>query len=230
MQKLDVLFAIDRAGMVGEDGPTHGGCYDIAYLRCIPELVVMVPSDENETRQLLSTGYQYQGPATVRYPRGTGPGVTVCQNLEPLPIGKGEIRRQGERVAILAFGTVLSTTLEVGDALDATVANMRFVKPLDEALIQTLARSHELLVTVEEGSISGGAGSAVLEHLQQQGISTPVLTLGIPDRYIEAAKHAEQLAECGLDTTGILKAIEKRLMRTQSKVVTVTDRAHEEQP
>lgn len=219
VQNLDVVFAIDRAGMVGEDGPTHGGCYDIAYLRCIPDMLVMTPGDENETRQLLTTGFQYNGPAAVRYPRGTGPGATIVKELEPLPVGKGEIRRQGKRVAILAFGTILDHALQAGEELDATVANMRFVKPLDEVLVRELARSHELLITVEEGCIAGGAGSAVLEYLQREELSTPVVTLGIPDRYIEAAKHSEQLAECGLDKAGIIKAVQDKLSRIKLKSI-----------
>ena len=213
IQDLDVLFAIDRAGMVGEDGPTHGGCYDIAYLRCIPDMLVMTPGDENETRQLLSTGYQYKGPASVRYPRGTGPGAEITTDLEPLPIGKGEVRRQGQRVALLVFGTLLGNALEAAEELDATVANMRFVKPMDEELVKELAQSHELLVTIEEGCIAGGAGSGVLEYLQQQELHAPVLNLGIPDRYIEAAKHSEQLAECGLDKDGIIRSVTERLER-----------------
>ena len=221
VQHLDVLFAIDRAGMVGEDGPTHGGCYDIAFLRCIPEMLVMTPGDENETRQLLSTGYLHNGPAAVRYPRGTGPGVTITKDLKPLPIGKGEIRRQGGRIAILAFGTVLESALQAAEELNATVANMRFVKPLDAALVRQLALSHELLITVEEGCIVGGAGSAVLEYLQEQELSAPVLTLGIPDRYIEAATHAEQLTECGLDKTGIIRAAESRLDRIRVRSIDV---------
>ena len=221
VQNLDVVFAIDRAGMVGEDGPTHGGCYDIAFLRCIPDMLVMTPGDENETRQLLSTGFLYNGPASVRYPRGTGPGATITKALEPLPIGQGEVRRKGERIAILAFGTVLDNALQAGEELDATVANMRFVKPLDEELVYELARTHELLITVEEGCITGGAGSAVIEYLQQQELSTPVAVLGIPDRYIEAAKHSEQLAECGLDKAGIIKAAETRLDRVNAKTINV---------
>ena len=222
VQNLDVLFAIDRAGMVGEDGPTHGGCYDIAYLRCIPDMMIMTPGDENETRQLLSTGYQHKGPASVRYPRGTGPGAEITPDLEPLPIGKGEIRRQGQRVALLVFGTLLDNALQAAEELDATVANMRFVKPLDEALVSELARSHELLVTLEEGCIPGGAGAGVLEYLQQRELSVPVLNLGIPDRYIEAAKHSEQLAECSLDRNGIINSVKERLSRTPVKSLDVT--------
>lgn len=209
VQHLDVLFAIDRAGMVGEDGPTHGGCYDIAFLRCIPEMVVMTPANENETRQMLTTGFLHNGPASVRYPRGTGPGALVDVSLEPITMGRGEITRKGQRVAILAFGTVLASAMEAAESIDATVANMRFVKPMDEKLLIQLATSHELLVTVEEGCIMGGAGSAVNERLQKAGITVPVINQGIPDRYIEAASHTDQLAECGLDAEGIMNAIER---------------------
>ncbi len=222
VQNLDVLFAIDRAGMVGEDGPTHGGCFDIAFLRCIPDMLIMAPADENETRQMLSTGFLYNGPASVRYPRGTGPGVTIDKSLNPLPIGKGEIRRQGQRVALLAFGTVLGNALTAAESLNATVANMRFVKPLDEDLILQLVSDHELLVTIEEGCIMGGAGSAVNEFLQQEGLTMPVINLGIPDRYIEAASHAEQLAECGLDAAGIQNAVKNRLARLPKKSIRFT--------
>ena len=221
VQDLDVLFAIDRAGMVGEDGPTHGGCYDIAFLRCIPDMLIMAPGDENETRQLLSTGFKYKGPAAVRYPRGTGPGTEITPDLEPLPIGKGEIRRKGQRVALLVFGTLLDNALEAAEKLDATVANMRFVKPMDEELISELARSHELLVTIEEGCIPGGAGAGVLEYLQQQELNIPVLNLGIPDRYIEGAGHSEQLAECGLNRDGIIRSVEARLERIQVASINV---------
>ena len=223
VQDLDVLFAIDRAGMVGEDGPTHGGCYDIAYLRCIPDMLIMTPGDENETRQLLSTGYQYKGPASVRYPRGTGPGAEITSDLKPLPIGKGEIRRKGQRVALLVFGTLLDNALQAAEELDATVANMRFVKPMDEELVKELAQSHELLVTIEEGCIPGGAGAGVLEYLQKEALNVPVLNLGIPDRYIEAAKHNEQLAECGLDREGIIRSVNERLDRTQIESIDVVN-------
>lgn len=218
VQKLDVLFAIDRAGMVGEDGPTHGGCYDIAYLRCVPGMLVMTPGDENETRQLLSTGFLYSGPASVRYPRGTGPGVKICSSLEPLPIGKGEIRRKGGRVALLVFGSLLENTLAAAELLDATVANMRFVKPLDEVLVKELAADHELLVTIEEGCVTGGAGSGVIEYLQKQEINMPVLNLGIPDTYIEAASHKEQLAQCGLDKDGIVRSVRNRMVRIEPRL------------
>lgn len=214
VQKLDVLFAIDRAGLVGEDGPTHAGGYDIAFMRCIPEMLIMAPADEDETRRMLTTGFLYNGPAAVRYPRGTGPGVEISKELTPMEIGKGEIRRQGQRVAILSFGTLLPNAMEAAEALDATVANMRFVKPLDEELVTELAQNHELLVTLEEGCIAGGAGSAVSEFLSEKSIHVPVMHLGIPDSYIEGASHSQQLAECGLDVDGIVKAIEGRVGRS----------------
>lgn len=211
IQNLDVLFAIDRAGLVGEDGPTHAGAFDLSYLRCIPNLVIMAPSDENETRQLLQTGLTFEGPAAVRYPRGTGPGATIQQALTPVPVGQGRRVQDGSGVAILNFGTLLQSALEAADALGATVADMRFVKPLDQALIRQLAKSHDLLVTLEENAIAGGAGSAVAEYLNAEGIVMPVLQLGLPDRFIDHGKHAELLAECGLDGAGIQTSIEQRL-------------------
>ncbi|WP_407312746.1 1-deoxy-D-xylulose-5-phosphate synthase [Pseudomonas sp. nanlin1] len=213
VQNLDVLFAIDRAGLVGEDGPTHAGSYDLSYLRCIPGMLVMTPSDENELRRLLSTGHLYNGPAAVRYPRGTGPNAPIEGGLEPLDIGKGVVRRQGTRVAILAFGVQLADALVVAAELDATVVDMRFVKPLDEALVRQLANDHELLVTIEENAIMGGAGSAVSEFLAREGVLKPMLHLGLPDSYVEHAKPAQMLAECGLDAQGIGAAIRQRLAR-----------------
>ncbi|WP_166268536.1 1-deoxy-D-xylulose-5-phosphate synthase [Marinobacter caseinilyticus] len=213
IQNLDVLFAIDRAGLVGEDGPTHAGAFDLSYLRCIPNLLVMAPSDENETRQLLQTGLSFEGPAAVRYPRGTGPGATIEQQLTPLAIGKGRRIREGSSIAILNFGTLLTPALEVANRLDATVADMRFVKPLDEALIRELAAQHNLLVTLEENAIAGGAGSAVAEYLNAEGITQPILNLGLPDRFVDHGKHSELLAECGLDANGIQTSIEQRLER-----------------
>ena len=213
VQNLDVLFAIDRAGLVGEDGPTHGGIYDIPFLRCIPNMLVMAPADENETRRMLTTGHEYNGPASVRYPRGTGSGVAISKELTAMEIGKGEIRRKGKRIAILAFGTILSNALKAAEQLDTTVANMRFIKPIDSALIDELVKNHELLVTIEEGAIMGGAGSAVSEYLNAQAMNVPVMNLGIPDIYIEGATPAEQLAECGLDVDGIVQAINGRLSR-----------------
>jgi len=211
LQNLDVLFAIDRAGLVGEDGPTHAGAYDISFLRCIPGLLIMTPSDENELRRLLTTGYLFNGPAAVRYPRGSGPNAALDPGLEPLPIGKGVLRRQGQGVAILVFGVQLQEALQVAERLNASVADMRFVKPLDEALIRELAASHTLLVTLEENSLMGGAGSAVSEFLAAEHTPMPLLHLGLPDRYIEHAKPSEMLAECGLDAAGIEAAIRQRL-------------------
>ena len=213
VQNLDVLFAIDRAGLVGEDGPTHAGSFDLSYLRCLPNMLIMAPADENETRQMLTTGYLHEGPAAVRYPRGTGPGVPIDPALEPLPIGKGLLTRRGEKVAILCFGTLHQQASKAAEALNATVANMRFVKPLDTQLIAELSASHDLLVTVEENAVMGGAGSAVNEWLLAQGIKLPVLNLGLPDIYVEHAKPAEMLAECGLDAAGIEAAIRARLDR-----------------
>jgi len=215
LQNLDVLFALDRAGMVGEDGATHAGAYDISYLRCIPNMLVITPSDENETRQLLYTGFIHQGPAAVRYPRGTGPGAVIEKNMTALPLGKGVMRRSGAQVAILNFGTRLADALTVADSLNASVADMRFVKPIDEELINQLAADHQLLVTVEENSIAGGAGAAVSEYLAQQGIVMPVLHLGLPDQFIDHGSHPQQLAATGLDSAGMLQAIEQRLALLQ---------------
>ena len=211
LQNLDVLFALDRAGLVGEDGASHAGAYDISYLRCIPNMLVMTPSDENETRQLLYTGYRYQGPAAVRYPRGTGPGATIKKTMAELPLGKGIVRREGTRVAILNFGTLLPTALQVGDQLNATVADMRFVKPLDKELVSQLATDHDLLVTLEEGSVAGGAGSAVSEYLADQSIVIPILQLGLPDTFVDHGSHAQQLSRVGLDAEQIQSRITQRL-------------------
>ncbi len=224
VQNLDVLFAIDRAGLVGEDGPTHMGCYDIAFLRCIPNMVVMTPIDEAETRLLLTTGYKHIGPAAVRYPRGKGPGAQQDAGLKSVEIGKGVITREGQRVALLVFGTRHTAATEVANEIDATVVNMRFVKPLDETLIVQLAQSHELLVTVEEGCIQGGAGSAVNEFVLNEGLQTSIMNLGIPDKLIEQAKPAEQYAECGLDKDGILNSIQERLQRQSRHVIDIASR------
>lgn len=220
IQDLDVLFAIDRAGLVGEDGPTHAGAFDISYLRCIPKMVVMTPSDENETRQLLHTGLQYHGPAAVRYPRGTGPGADIQQALTALPLGKGRVVREGARVAILNFGTLLGSALEAADSLNATVADMRFVKPLDESLVLELAEQHDLLVTLEENVVAGGAGSAVTECLNKREVMLPVLQLGLPDRFVDHGKHGELLKECGLDPEGIRSAIASRIDRLGNAALT----------
>lgn len=213
VQHLDVLFAIDRAGLVGEDGPTHAGSFDISYLRCIPGMLVMTPSDEDELRKLLTTGYLFDGPAAVRYPRGSGPNHTIDPDLQPVEIGKGVVRRRGGRVALLVFGVQLAEAMKVAESLDATVVDMRFVKPLDEALVRELAGSHELLVTIEENAVMGGAGSAVGEFLASEGLEVPLLQLGLPDYYVEHAKPSEMLAECGLDAAGIEKAVRQRLDR-----------------
>lgn len=220
IQDLDVLFAIDRAGLVGEDGPTHAGAFDISYLRCIPKMVVMTPSDENETRQLLHTGLQYHGPAAVRYPRGTGPGAEIQQALTALPLGKGRVVREGARVAILNFGTLLGSALKAADSLNATVADMRFVKPLDESLVLELAEQHDLLVTLEENVVAGGAGSAVTECLNKREVMLPVLQLGLPDRFVDHGKHGELLKECGLDPEGIRSAIASRIDRLGNAALT----------
>ncbi|XEG71658.1 1-deoxy-D-xylulose-5-phosphate synthase [Pseudomonas sp. abacavir_1] len=213
VQNLDVLFAIDRAGLVGEDGPTHAGSFDLSYLRCIPGMLVMTPSDEDELRKLLTTGYLFQGPAAVRYPRGSGPNTPIDPTLAPVEIGKGLLRRQGKagKVAILAFGVQLAEAQQVAERFDATVADMRFVKPLDEALVRELADSHELLVTLEENAVMGGAGAAVGEFLARENRQQPLLHLGLPDYYVEHAKPAQMLAECGLDAAGIERAIAERL-------------------
>ncbi|KRO82810.1 MAG: 1-deoxy-D-xylulose-5-phosphate synthase [Gammaproteobacteria bacterium] len=211
LQNLDVLFAIDRAGLVGEDGPTHAGSFDISYLRCIPNMVVMTPSDEAETRLMLSTGYQHKGPAAVRYPRGKGPGAALSGSLDTLVIGKGIIRRKGENVALLAFGSLTAAALAAAETLDATVADMRFVKPLDAELIAELASTHDLLVTVEENAIMGGAGSAVCEHLAATNYKTSILNLGLSDTFIEHGKVPQMLAGEGLDAEGIVRAIRARL-------------------
>jgi 1-deoxy-D-xylulose-5-phosphate synthase len=214
IQDLPIVFAVDRAGLVGADGATHQGSFDLSFLRCLPHLTLMTPSDEDECRQMLYTAFKMNTPAVVRFPRGTGPGVVPEKAMRSLPIGKGEIRRSGKKVAllskkvaILAFGSLLGAALEAGEELDATVANMRFVKPLDEALVMQLAANHDLLVTLEENAVLGGAGSAVLELLHRRGMRTPVLQLGLPDRIVDHGDHAQQLASCGLNVEGILASI-----------------------
>jgi 1-deoxy-D-xylulose-5-phosphate synthase len=208
LQNLAVLFAIDRAGLVGPDGPTHAGSFDLSYLRCIPNMLVMAPADENECRQMLSTGFLHDGPAAVRYPRGGGPGVTIGCDLGTLPIGKAEIRHRGGRIAVLAFGTMVTPALEAGKQLGATVVNMRFVKPLDETMILDMAKTHEIIVTVEENVLAGGAGGAVNEFLHARRIQMSVLNLGLPDAFVEQGSREELLTLCGLDTQGILRSIE----------------------
>jgi 1-deoxy-D-xylulose-5-phosphate synthase len=221
LQDLDVLFAIDRAGLVGEDGPTHAGSYDLTYLRCIPNMIVMAPSDEDETHKLLSTGYHHKGPAAVRYPRGKGPGTEIERNLDPVPIGRAISRRKGHSVAILAFGSMVKPALEAAEVIDATMADMRFVKPLDQELIGDLATSHQLIVTLEENTVMGGAGSAVNEYLVQENYSIPILNLGLPDRFLEHGKVPDMLAEVGLDSDAIATAIKQKLKacKIQSEAV-----------
>jgi 1-deoxy-D-xylulose-5-phosphate synthase len=215
LQNLPVVFALDRGGLVGADGATHHGAFDLSFLRCIPNMVVMAPSDENECRQMLNTALLCDGPAAVRYPRGTGPGVLLEQEMKALPIGRGEIRRTGKaraghRIALLAFGSMVAPALAVAEEFDATVANMRFVKPLDVALVQQLARSHDALVTLEENAVMGGAGSAVLETLSAADLKLPVLQLGLPDRFVDHGDPALLLKECGLDAAGVAAAIRRR--------------------
>jgi 1-deoxy-D-xylulose-5-phosphate synthase len=219
LQNLPVVFALDRAGLVGADGATHAGAYDIAYLRCIPNMAVMAPADENECRALLTTAFEYAGPSAVRYPRGSGVGTVIQKELVAVPMGKGEVRRLTTiardekvllRIAILAFGTLLYPALEAAEKLDATVANMRFVKPLDTELLLQLARDHDALVTLEEGCVMGGAGGAVLQALQAAWVTCPVLNLGLPDEFIEHGDPAKLLAQCGLDAAGIEQAVIKR--------------------
>ena len=208
LQNLDVLFALDRAGLVGPDGPTHAGSFDYSYLSCIPNMLIMAPADENECRQMLTTGFLHAGPAAVRYPRGKGPGIAVKADLESLAIGKAEIRHQGSRIAILAWGSMVTPALTVGKQLNATVINMRFIKPIDEQLLLELAKSHDVFVTVEENVIAGGAGSAVNNFLQAQRILMPVLNIGLPDSFIEQGTREELLAVCGLDAQSILAKVE----------------------
>ena len=214
LQDLPVVFALDRAGLVGADGATHAGAYDIAFLRCIPNMSVLTPADERECRQALSTAFGHSHPSAVRYPRGSGAGSVPEASLDVWPWGKAEVRRRGTRVAILAFGTLLYAALAAAERLGATVVNMRFAKPLDESMVLEIAQSHEAIVTVEEGSTAGGAGSAVLEFLSAAGVSTPVLTLGLPDEFIEHGDHAKLLALRGLDAAGIEHSIVERFGAT----------------
>jgi 1-deoxy-D-xylulose-5-phosphate synthase len=215
LQNLPVAFALDRGGLVGADGATHHGAFDLSYLRCVPNLVVMAPADENECRAMLTTAVRHDGPAAVRYPRGAGVGATIERDLVSLPIGKGEVRRDsscppGARIAILAFGTLLHPALAAAVPLDATVANMRFVKPLDRELLERLARSHDALVTVEENAVMGGAGSGCAEALAELGIEVPLLLLGLPDQFVDHGDTNQLLAGIGLDAAGIERSIRSR--------------------
>ena len=207
LQNLNVLFAIDRAGLVGEDGPTHAGSFDISFLRCIPNLIIMTPSDESETYRALSTGYDFNGPAAVRYPRGKGIGIPIDKGMRPLEVGKGLIRRDGNTIAIFAFGSMVKAALEAAEKLGATLVDMRFVKPLDEELISKLAANHQLVVTVEESAVMGGAGSAVNEFLTQTSTPIQTLNLGLPDKFLEHGKPSEMLDEIDLNCEGIIQAI-----------------------
>ena len=213
LQNLAVVFALDRGGLVGADGPTHHGAFDLSYLRCIPNMTVMAPADENECRQMLYTAFTLDTPTAVRYPRGAGVGVEVQREMRALPIGRGEVRRDGKRVAILAFGSMLKPAMDAGAELNATVANMRFVKPIDRDLVFKLATSHDLLVTVEENVTAGGAGAAVLEALAADGLAVPVLTLGLPAEFVEHGDPHQLLVDCGLDAEGIARSVRERLAR-----------------
>jgi 1-deoxy-D-xylulose-5-phosphate synthase len=219
LQNLDVTLAVDRAGLVGADGATHAGCFDFSYARTLPNMVIMAPADENECRRMLQTAYEYPGPAMVRYPRGCGPGLAVDSSSKVIPLGQAEVRREGRRVAFLNFGNLLGTALEVAQTLDATVVDMRFVKPLDEALVLDIAERHEVLVTLEENSLQGGAGSAVNEYLMRVGNPVRVVNLGLPDRFIEHASQLEQQSEAGLDAPGILAAVKRVLQQSPVSVV-----------
>ena len=216
LQNLPVLFAVDRAGLVGADGPTHHGAFDLSFLRCVPNLVIMAPSDEDECRRMLTTGFRHDGPAVVRYPRGGGAGATVARELATLPLGRGRRLRAGRGVALLAFGSMVAPARQAAETLDATVADMRFVKPLDGELVRELAASHELLVTVEENALPGGAGSGVAEFLSREGIVVPLLQLGLPDAFVEHGDHRQLLALAGLDATGIARAAGERLARLRA--------------
>ena len=221
LQNLNVMFAIDRAGLVGEDGPTHAGSFDLSYLRCIPNMLVMAPSNENETHKLLSTGYHFDGPSAIRYPRGKGPSQEIETGLNPVEIGKAKLRRRGSSIAILAFGSMVTPALKVAEKLNATIVDMRFVKPLDEETIDDMAEQHQLLVTIEENSLMGGAGSAVNEFLIASNYQIPVLNLGLPDAFLEHGNVPQMLTEVGLDAGSISAAIKKKLKdcKIQSEAV-----------
>jgi 1-deoxy-D-xylulose-5-phosphate synthase len=210
LQNLPVVFAVDRGGLVGADGPTHHGTFDLSFVTCIPNMVVMTPADEAECRAMLSTAFALDCPSMVRYPRGGGSGCVPAMNLDTLPLGKGEIRRQGKGVALLAFGSLVASAVAAGDELDATVANMRFVKPIDAELIVQLAGNHSLLVSIEENSIIGGAGSEIERVLAERGMKVPLLRLGLPDRFIDHGEQGQLLAELGLDKDGIVRAVRAR--------------------
>jgi 1-deoxy-D-xylulose-5-phosphate synthase len=211
LQNLPVMLAVDRAGLVGADGPTHAGSFDLSFLRCIPNMLIAAPSDENECRRLLTTAFRHDGPSAVRYPRGSGTGAAIDCGLEAVEIGKGVLRRSGRDVALIAFGSLVTSALAAAEALDASVADMRFVKPLDVDLLRELAQGHRLLVTLEENTVAGGAGAGVAEALAELGLDVPLLHLGLPDRFIEHGDPAKMLADCGLDATGIEAAVRRRI-------------------
>ena len=207
IQNLPVVFAIDRAGLVGPDGPTHAGSFDFSFMRCLPNIVVMAPADENECRQMLYTAMQIDGPSSVRYPRGNGPGVDVEETMTALPVGKAELRREGKRVALLAFGTMVDPAQQLAEEMDFTLVNMRFVKPLDTDLLELIAQSHELIITLEENAIAGGAGAGILEYLSQSGSTTGIRMIGLPDEFVDHGSREELLEYCKLDLAGIRRQI-----------------------
>ena len=216
LQKLPVLFPLDRGGIVGADGATHHGAFDLSFLRCVPNLVIMTPSDENETRKMLFTGYKYNGPAVVRYPRGKGPGIQIEQEMQELPLGKARVMRhseaeKGKRVAFLAFGSMVYQLLPLAEELNATLIDMRFVKPLDKGIIKEVVGNHDLIVTAEENVIQGGAGSACLEAMAELGAAVSVLQVGIPDQFVEQGDNPSLFRECGLDNDSIREKILQRL-------------------
>ena len=221
IQNLPVLFAIDRGGLVGPDGPTHAGSFDLSFLRCIPNMVIMAPADENECRQMLYTGFQHNGPAAVRYPRGTGPGIAIQKPMAALPLGKAELRRPGRKTALLAFGSMVTPALLAGEQLDATVINMRFVKPLDEEAVLKAAREHELLITLEENAVMGGAGSAINECLVAHNVRIPVINLGLPDTFTEHGSRDQLLAECGLDMSSIISTINNHFQASPCQITPI---------
>jgi len=223
LQNLDVTFAIDRAGLVGSDGATHMGAYDLSYMRCLPNLTIMAPSDENECRQMLYTAYQHQGPAAVRYPRGSGTGASIDKTMTTIPIGKAQQRRKGSQIAILAFGNTLQAALTAGEALNSTVINMRFIKPLDTNCLRDIANTHELIVTIEENVIQGGAGSAVSEFFQSEHFCKHLLQLGLPDTPVDHASDKEQRQLCGLDAPQIQQAILQKQSTIESQKLASPD-------
>ena len=220
LQNLNVLLAIDRAGVVGPDGPTHSGSFDYTYMRCLPNIIIMAPANENECRQMLSTGFHHNGPAAVRYPRGQGIGLPITPDLQPIEIGRAKTIRQGHRIAILAFGVMTQAAQQAADDFDVTLVNMRFIKPLDKQLIREIATTHQLIITIEENTIQGGAGSGIVELMNQENLTTPVIQHGLPDQYIEHAQREEQLTQCQLDAPGIKKLLQTHYTRLTKRSAT----------